>query len=129
MKLTKLIVVLLFAVMILLLGLLVASVSGCSDITSNIVNLAQPIPTATGISHVQVGSFSYPLNVDAPPVASAEIWRVTSETETHSWTISTVYVEFPIFKAGNYILHDLVEYHIMKLNLRQRIMIVQHIDR
>jgi hypothetical protein len=35
MKLIKLIVVLLFAVMILALGLLVASVSGCADITSN----------------------------------------------------------------------------------------------
>jgi hypothetical protein len=128
MKLIKLIVVLLFAVMILVLGLLVASVSGCAPIASNTAPVVQQPPTATAIPDAD-GTLSRPLNVDAPPGASAEIWTVTSETGTHPWTISTVYVEYPMFKVDTYILHDLVVYHIMELNSRQRTMTVQQIDR
>ena len=112
MKLTKLIVVLLFAVMILLLGLLVASVSGCADIANNTPSVTQQVPTATAIPDAD-GTYSHPLNVDAPPGASEEVWTVTSETGTHPWSISSVSVEYPIFKVGNYILHDRVEYRII----------------
>jgi hypothetical protein len=128
MKLVKLIVVLLFAVMLLALGLLVASVSGCASIASNTATIVQQPPTATAIPDAN-GTLSRPLNVDAPPGASAEIWTVTSETGTHPWTISTVYVEYPMFKVDNYILHDLVEYHIIKLDAHKRAMTVQQIDR
>jgi hypothetical protein len=128
MKLVKLIVVLLFAVMLLVLGLLVASVSGCAPIASNTTTVVHQPPTATAIPDAN-GTLPLPLNVDAPPGASAEIWTVTSETGIHPWTISTVYVDYPIFKVDNYILHSLVEYHIIKLNSRQRTMTVQQIDR
>ncbi|GEM_PF-5307867 len=128
MKLTKLIVVLLFAVMILLLGLLVASVSGCADIANNTTSVTQQVPTATAIPDAD-GTFSRPLNVDAPPGASEEVWTVTSETGTHPWYISSVYVEYPIFKVGNYILHDRVEYRIIKLDVHHFKMIAELMDR
>ncbi len=128
MKLTKLIVVLLFAVMILLLGLLVASVSGCADIANNTTSVTQQGPTATAIPDAD-GTYSRPLNVDAPPGASEEVWTVTSETGTHPWSISSVYVEYPIFKVGNYILHDRVEYRIITLDVHHFKMIAELMDR
>ncbi len=78
------------------------------------------------------------MNVDAPPGASAQMWTVTSETGTHPWLISSVYVEYPIFKVGNYITHDLgndmsprdlVEYRINKLDAHRLKMTVQLVDR
>jgi hypothetical protein len=128
MKTVKLCTVLLIAVMILVLGLLVASVSGCAGSSGSIHSAVQQAPTATALPDAN-GTFSRPLNVDAPPGASEEMWMVTSDIGTHPWSISSVYVEYPIFKVGNYILHDQGEYRIFKLDVHQLKMTVELMDR
>jgi hypothetical protein len=111
----KLVTVLFFAVMLLILGLLVASVTSCSPATTSV---AQSVPTPMGD-----GSFHHPYNVGLNP-NNGDSWAVRVPSGHAVWTLNWIYGPRGVnpygntvtLKVGDDILYKNMEYQITAIN-------------
>ena len=116
MKHTRLITVLVFAAMLLILGLLVASVTSCSPARETI----QPTPTVQSSLIVKPtppwipddGTVYHPYDVDASSVAPGITWSVQTATKREQWKLNQLHT----LNADDYIVYKDARYYIFAIN-------------
>jgi hypothetical protein len=106
----RLITVLTFAVMIIILAYLVASVTSCNLLPEAGASMVAPTvvhPTPTLVP--PNGTIYHPITLDDPG-PYLETWKVTTEAGMQQWLVN------PVFAAnvhpGTYIMHNSTEYKV-----------------
>ena len=113
---SKLLTVLLFDAMVLILGLLVASVTSCSPTSETI----QPTPTVQPSLIVKPtptwipddGTVYHPYDVDASSVVPGITWSVQTATKREQWTLNQLHT----LKAGEFIWYSNAKYRVLVIN-------------
>lgn len=108
---TKLITVLVFAAMLLILGLLVASVTSCTTLSSAAAEptiIVKPTPTWVPPN----GTVYHPYYVDASSVAPGLMWSVQTATKREHWTLNQLHT----LKAGDFIWYSNAKYRVLVIN-------------
>ena len=121
MKHARLITVLIFAVMLLILGLLVASVTSCTFSPGAPALAAPTIVRPTPISFIEDGTLYHPYNVDPCPCAvPMDTWKVLTPTGHEQWVLNWLYdvrggAAYALH-PGQYIVYSNAKYHVLAIN-------------